>query len=78
MVVQDHDICTGGSRDGPVAECPAIDAEDQVMAGSQRLHRRIIRAIAFVDAVGDVERGRDAEGPSQWISNAADAPPSTS
>ena len=60
VVVKHHDIaaCRG---DGFVRKCAAIDAEDQVMRGPQRLHGRDIRAIAFVNAVGDVKRRGQAE-----------------
>ena len=38
-------------------EGAAIHADDQVMIAGKRLHRCLVRAIAFVDAVRDVESG---------------------
>ena len=57
MVVQHHDIRRLRRRDRIMGKRAAIDAEDQVMILRQRRHRRLVRPIALVDPVGDIERG---------------------
>ncbi|EKD60398.1 MAG: hypothetical protein ACD_54C00771G0003 [uncultured bacterium] len=55
VVIQHHNI-TFCRRNRVVAERAAIDTQDQIMRGAQLGHRRNIRAVAFVNAVGDIER----------------------
>ena len=56
MVIQDDNIgaLCGGNR--LMRESAAIDANDQVMALCKLLHRGAIGAIAFIDAIGHIER----------------------
>lgn len=78
-VVIEHDhIRARRRRNRAVAEGAAIYADDQVVPGGQIRHRRIVRTIALIDPVGDIERRSASCWRSQSISNAADAPPSTS
>ena len=56
MVVQHDDVGARRGGQGVVAQRAAIDANDQVMACRQPGHGRGVRAIARVDAVGDIER----------------------
>jgi len=57
VVVEDHHVGPFGGGDGVVTEGAAVDAEDEVVAGGEAGHRGDVRAVAFVDAVGDVEGG---------------------
>lgn len=60
VVVKHDDVGGGGSCKGLVAERATIDAEDQIVRGGQFGHSGGVRAVAFVDAVGDVECGVQA------------------
>ncbi len=57
MVVEDDDIRPLGGGDGVMAEGAAIDTDDEVVLSCKPRHRGHVRAIAFVDPVGDIERG---------------------
>ena len=59
MVVQNDHVAGGGGQ-RLMAERAAIDADDQIGLGRQRLNRRDVRAIALVDAVGDIQHRLDA------------------
>jgi hypothetical protein len=61
VVVEDHHVGPLRGGDGLVAEGAAVDAEDQVVGGGKLGHRGDVRAVAFVDAVGDVEGGLQPE-----------------
>lgn len=63
VVIEHHHIRPCRRRDGLVRERAAIDAEDQVVRLGQRLHGGHVRAVALVDPVGDIERGRAPERP---------------
>ena len=54
VVEHDHVAARGGDR--LVAERAAVDADDQVVRRPEPLHRRHVRPVALVDAVGNVER----------------------
>ncbi len=56
VVIEDDNI-TPCRCNGSVRQRAAIDAKDHVMRLPQCLHGGHIRTVAFVDAVGDVDRG---------------------
>ena len=62
VVVEDDHVAAGGGE-RLVRERAAVDADDQVVALAEPAHRRDVRAVALVDAVGDVERRRAAHPP---------------
>ncbi len=65
VVVDDDDVRARRARGGDGAERQgaAVDADDEVVRPPELGHRRHVRAIALVDAVGDVERRLAPERP---------------
>ena len=61
VVVEDDDVAAGRG-DRLVAERAAVDADDEVVALPEHPHRRHVGTVAFLDAVGDVERRANARG----------------
>ena len=57
VVVKHDDVGACRSRQGLMAQRAAIDADDQVVVFRQGRHGGGIRAITFVDAVGNIQRG---------------------
>ncbi|GAB1362423.1 hypothetical protein MASR1M32_16590 [Rhodobacter sp.] len=62
VVVEDNHIGWGSGGNRIMRERAAIDADDQRVICRKPLHGRDIRAVAFVDAVRDIERGLVPQG----------------
>ena len=60
MVVQNDHIRALRRGNRPVRQGSAIDTDDQGVIACQGRHGRVIGAVAFVDPVRDIERGRKA------------------
>ena len=73
-VMVEHDDVAARRRDGLVAQRPAVDADDEVVARPERLHRRHVRPVALLDPVRHVEGGARPSARSQARMSAAAGP----
>ena len=56
VVVEDHHIRALCGGNGTMREGAAVNANDQVVIFGERFHRGLIRAIAFINAIRNIER----------------------
>ena len=76
-MVEDHHVAAGRG-DGLVAEVPQSTQTMRSCAAPSARIAGDVRAVALVDAVGDVEGGAAAQLAQPGQDSAAEVPPSTS